>query len=110
MRNSVLAAFVLCVAMAGAAAAQINSAIGGTVTDASGALIPGVTITATNTQTSVVSTTLSNEAGAYNFAALIAGTYKVTASLPGFRSQTYNDAPLSAGVPLRLNFKLEVGE
>ena len=109
MRRFVVAAFLLCTGMAGTVFAQVNSAIGGTVEDPSGALIPGVTITATNTQTSLASTTLTNESGAYNFPALIAGTYRVSASLPGFRSQTFNDVPLSAGVPVRLNFKLEVG-
>ena len=89
--------------------AQVNSAIGGTVQDSSQALIPGVSIKATNTQTGVSSTTISNESGAYNFAALIPGTYSVTASLPGFRSKTFSDVQLSAAAPLRLNFTLEVG-
>ena len=86
MRRLVVAAFLLSIGMAGTVFAQVNSAIGGTVEDPSGALIPGVTITATNAQTSVASTTLTNESGAYNFPALIAGTYRVSASLPGARS------------------------
>jgi hypothetical protein len=57
----------------------------------------------------VGATTVSNESGAYNFAALIPGTYSVTASLPGFRSKTFSDVQLSAATPLRLNFTLEVG-
>ena len=89
--------------------AQVNSAIGGTVQDSSQALIPGVSIKATNTQTGVVTTTISNESGAYNFAALIPGIYSVTASLPGFRSKTFSDVQLSAAAPIRLNFTLEVG-
>ena len=47
-----------------------NATLGGTISDASGALIPGVTITATNTQTGIVTTVVSNEAGAYQFASL----------------------------------------
>src|SRR5262245_53471162 len=47
-----------------------NASLGGTVTDASGAYIPGVTITATNTGTNIVNTTITNEAGAYNFPSL----------------------------------------
>jgi len=65
-----------------------NATLGGTVSDASRALIPGVTITATNTQTGIVSSAVSNETGAYNFPSLQTGTYKVTAELPGFQTQT----------------------
>ena len=61
-----------------------NATLGGTVSDATGALIPGVSITATNMQTGIVSTVVSNEAGAYQFASLQTGTYRVAAELPGF--------------------------
>src|SRR5262245_50892620 len=109
MQRLISAAVLLIFALSSSAFAQVNSAIGGTVQDSGKALIPGVEITATNTQTGVVVTTLTNESGAYNFAALIPGTYKLTASLAGFRSYTYNDVQLSAATPLRLNFTLEVG-
>src|SRR5262245_32519410 len=109
MQRLVLAIGLACTALAGSAFAQVNSAIGGTVQDSTQALIPGVEIRATNTQTGVVNTTISNESGAYNFAALIPGGYRVTAPLSGFRSQTYNEVQLSAASPIRLNFTLEVG-
>src|SRR6476620_4723332 len=60
---------------------SVYSTISGTVEDASKALIPGVTITATNIGTGVVTTTISNEAGAYNFASLAPGRYQVTGEL-----------------------------
>src|SRR5438128_3724656 len=75
-------------------AQTINATLGGTVSDATGALIPGVTITATNLATGIVTTVVTNEAGAYNFASIQSGTYKVTAELPGFQTQTYNNANL----------------
>ena len=71
-----------------------NATLGGTVSDATRALIPGVTVTATNTQTGIVTTVVTNETGAYNFASLQTGSYKVTAELPGFQTQTYNDVTL----------------
>jgi len=83
--------------------------MGGTVADASGALIPGVMITATNTQTGIVNTTVSNEAGAYQFASLQTGTYKVTAELPGFQTQVYKQIALGVSQQVRLNFTLQVG-
>src|SRR5215831_12021589 len=49
---------------------SVNATVGGTVVDASGALIPGVTVTATNTGTGIMNTVVTNESGAYNFAAL----------------------------------------
>ena len=51
-----------------------NATLGGTVSDATGALIPGVSVTATNVATGIVTTVLTNEAGAYQFASLQTGT------------------------------------
>ena len=81
-----LLCLVFCVSVLGAQ--SVNSTIGGTVQDATGAFIPGVTITATNTQTGVASTTISNESGAYQFPSLQPGTYNITAELPGFGTQS----------------------
>src|SRR5580765_2551115 len=84
-----------------------NGTISGTLADASGAVVPGVTVTATNNATGIVKTVMSNDAGAYNFASLQPGTYKITATLPGFRTQTFNDVQLGNAGQLRLNFQLE---
>jgi hypothetical protein len=86
-----------------------NATLGGTVSDASGALIPGVTITATNTQTGIVATVITNEAGAYQFASLQTGTYTVNAELPGFQTQTRTGVALGVSQQVRLNFTLQVG-
>src|SRR6059036_2436443 len=85
-----------------------NATLGGTVSDASRALIPGVTVTATNTQTGIVSTGATNETGSYNFPSLQPGTYKVSAELPGFQPQAYNDVTLGVSQQVRLNFTLQV--
>jgi len=86
-----------------------NATLGGTVSDPSGALIPGVTISATNNATGITSTVLTNEAGTYQFASLQPGTYKVTAELPGFQTQLANNFTLGLGQQARLNFTLQVG-
>ena len=85
-----------------------QSRISGTVSDATGALIPGVSVTATNTETAVMTTVVSNETGAYNFASLPPGTYKLTADLPGFQGQTFQNVALGQSDQLRFNFKLTV--
>ena len=108
MREPFFAA-VLCLLLSTYTMAQTsNATLGGTVSDTTGALIPGVTITATNTATGIVSTVLSNEAGAYQFASLQTGTYRLTAQLPGFQTQTYNSVLLGVSQQVRLNFTLQV--
>jgi hypothetical protein len=49
-----------------------------------------------------------NETGNYQFASLQPGTYKVTASLPGFATKSYEKVELSQSQQVRLNFQLEV--
>src|SRR3972149_8820696 len=78
-----------------------NATLGGTVSDASRAVIPGVGVTATNTQTGIVSTGVTNETGAYNFPSLQPGLYQVTAELPGFQTQVYNEVALGGSRPAR---------
>src|SRR2546427_830789 len=86
-----------------------NATVGGTVADATGALIPGVSVTATNVATGIVTTVLTNEAGAYQFASLQTGTYKVVSELSGFQTQAYNNVALGISQQVRLNFTLQVG-
>jgi hypothetical protein len=85
-----------------------NGTISGSVADASRAVMPGVTVTATNTATGVVTTVLSNDAGIYNFPSLLPGSYKLTAELPGFKTETFNDVQLGNNAQLRLNVTMEV--
>jgi hypothetical protein len=107
MKRIVITAGLLCLFLAGTSAFA-QSRISGTVNDASGALIPGVSVTATNTATGVVTTEVSNETGAYNFASLPPGNYKLTAELPGFQSAAFQNVILGTSDQLRLNFKLTV--
>src|SRR5438093_1868744 len=81
-----------------------NASVGGFVQDPSQAYIPGVTITATNTQTGVMTTTISNESGTYNISGLLPGTYKLTAELPGFKTQVFNEVRLGQAAAARYNF------
>lgn len=87
-----------------------NASISGTITDATGAVLPGVTVTASNTNTGVVTTAVSNNAGVYNFPSLLPGVYKVVAEMRGFQTKTYTDVQLGNAAQLRLNFRLEIGQ
>jgi hypothetical protein len=67
MRKYVGVAVLLCVIVSSNGFSQGgNSQLGGVVTDQSKALLPGVTITVTNTDTSITNTAITNESGAYN--------------------------------------------
>src|SRR5439155_669051 len=111
MRGILLKSVLLCACLTTQALAQSSNArVSGTVNDATGAVLPGVEVTATNNATGVVSTALSNDAGAYNFASLLPGVYTISASLPSFQTQTYKDVQLGNAAQVRLNFALQVGQ
>src|SRR5438034_6167578 len=100
---------VACLLFAMSGFAQvINATLSGTVTDATGALIPGVEISATETETGVVSTALTNESGTYQFPSLQPGPYRLSASLAGFQSQIFQ-ITLGTSQQIRQNFTLQVG-
>src|SRR5688572_15360795 len=104
-----LAVVCLFLTFGGPAAAQsTNASISGNVNDASGAAIPGVSITAESIRTGVKSSTISNEAGVYNFPSLQPGQYRMSAELPGFQTAVFNDVVLAISAQLRLNFALQV--
>src|SRR5262249_7328642 len=74
----------------------------------SGALIPGVEVTAKNINTGITDTRLSNESGNFVFPSLQPGTYTLSAALSGFQTATYNNVVLGQGQQVRLNFTLQV--
>ncbi len=93
-----------------AAFAQANSSsIIGTVTDESGAAVPGATVTVTNNATQTVRTFQTNERGDYSVTALDIGIYEVSAELEGFRRAVATDVRLEVDLVRRQNMTLEVG-
>src|SRR5262245_35285950 len=85
-----------------------SATVSGTVADSSGAVLPGVSVTATNNATAVATTVVTNEAGAYNAPGLLPGTYTLSAELPGFQKATYTNVQLGNADKVRLNFALTV--
>jgi len=86
-----------------------NASLGGNVSDNTKALIPGVTVKATEINTGVVTTTISNDTGRYTFPSLQPGTYKVSAELQGFNTSIQNNIRLGVSVQARVNFVLQLG-
>src|SRR5262245_35386888 len=83
--------------------------ITGTVSDATGAVIPGVSIEAKNVQTGAVYQAASSETGNYTLAQLPAGTYEFSAGLPGFKKFVRTGVIVSVATVLRIDATLEVG-
>src|SRR2546427_2814164 len=65
----------------------ITGTILGTITDPSGAVLPGVTVTAVNTGTNLTRQVITNESGNYSIPNLPTGNYRVEAELPGFKKE-----------------------
>jgi len=81
----------------------------GIVTDTTGGVLPGATVSVTNTQTAAVATQPANSAGVYVFPNLIPGIYTVKVEMDGFRGAARNNVELQVQQTIRLDFKLELG-
>src|SRR5262245_57246465 len=110
MRRLLLASTLLaCLVVSAQGFGQSTSAtVSGSVADFSGAVLPGVSMTATNNATGVVTTVITNEAGVYSLASLLPGVYTVSAELPGFQKQSFTNVQLGNAERVRLNFALQV--
>src|SRR5689334_2991744 len=103
-RRVITATLLLTLALSGYAFGQVNAVLTGTVSDASGALIPGVEVTAKNINTGITDTRITNETGSFAFPSLQPGTYTLSAALSGFQTAAYNNVVLGQGQQVRLNF------
>ena len=92
------------------AAAQFDRGqISGTIKDAQGAVVPGVTVSATQLDTQTVRTTVSDSSGFYTFPNLPPGKYDVSAELQGFKKALRQNLTLDAASSQTLNLTLETG-
>jgi hypothetical protein len=91
------------------ARAAITGVISGTVTDPSGAVVPKVTVTATEQATGVKHTVVSDGRGFFSFPSLDVGTYTVAASTQGFDSFQLTDVRVDANASIRADIALRVG-
>jgi Carboxypeptidase regulatory-like domain/TonB dependent receptor len=107
--RTALVVFLLCFSCAQGWSQQATAQITGLVTDASNAGVPGATITITNVDTGVSSTTTSNESGNYVFPVLNPGKYNIVVSKTGFDEVTRSGIELSVSQVARFDFALQVG-
>jgi len=107
-----LAAVLLTTLLAVPAFAQsqaANGSIEGTISDSSGGILPGVTVTITNTDTGLERSLVTNAEGQYRGLLLPLGKYKVDAELQGFKKAEQNGIELRAGETATINFSMSVG-
>lgn len=82
----------------------------GTVFDTEGTPLPGVSVTAKNTQMGLTQSTFTNRDGQYRIEKLPRGIYNLTAAIQGFKSLIKEGLELMIGAELKINFNLEAGK
>jgi hypothetical protein len=107
-RLAFVASLILCLAAAGLAQNTNSGDIRGTVTDTTGLAVPGVGVTILNTGTGVVRELVTNEAGIYDTASILPGSYRITFTKDGFNKVVRNGITLSVGV-ITVDAQLSVG-
>src|SRR5215813_12576942 len=103
-------AFFVLPATCGSVWAQATAQISGAVQDQSGAVLPGVEVTATQTQTGISRMSVTNETGHYVLPNLPLGPYKLEAALPGFRTFVQTGIVLNVNANPTINISLQVGQ
>ena len=89
--------------------AQATAQLGGRVTDESGAILPGVTVTVTQTDTGFTRTAVTDDSGTYVLPNIPTGPYRLEVSLQGFRTYVQTGIVLQVGATPTINAQLAVG-
>src|SRR5947208_557425 len=109
MMKRALLGFIISALACAAGWAQSTAQISGVVKDQSGAILPGVDVSATQTATGAKRTTVTNENGAFALPNLPIGPYMLEASLPGFRTYVQTGIVLQVSDNAAFNITLNVG-
>jgi len=113
MKCRVICAFALIVFVALTsltAFGQVTSSLSGTVTDPTGAVVAGATVTVKNSASGIEFKTVTSNQGTFSVPSLGAGKYVVVVTASGFKSATVQDIEIDAGTPATVNVTLEVGQ
>src|SRR3954471_24050742 len=102
--------FILCIGWSAAGYAQVGGSVSGAVKDPTGGLVPGVSVTATNTVLGTVSSTVTDGQGNYTFPKLPVARYDVLTMIDGFKPQKRTGIQVDADSALQINVALELGE
>jgi hypothetical protein len=105
---SIILALIACVAIV--TRAGVAGSISGTVMDATGAAIPRVAVTATNTSTGVAQTITTDDRGFYAFPSLPVGRYEIEIQSAGFKPYRRTDVVIDVNSALIVDTTLAIGE
>src|SRR5205809_6647164 len=89
---------------------EFSATMSGVVHDASGGLVPGVSVTAKHTESGLTRTAITNETGSYRLPSLPVGAYEVTAEVSGFKRQVRRGVILAVTQEAVVNLTLDVGD
>ena len=105
-----IAVLLTLICLAAAAHAQFDASLRGTVSDPTGAVIPGATITLTDKATNQVKTAQSDGSGIYTLNALAPGNYSVLAQRDGFQKKAVSQVVLIPEQANALNIQMQLGD
>lgn len=103
-------ALVLSFSVSTQAQSASTGSVVGIITDPSGGVVVGATVTLTDKATTIARTTLSNDAGRYIFTNVAPGSYEVSANQNGFSLAKADNLTVAVGISLTVDFKLEIGK
>ncbi len=110
MTRRLVASLLLVLGCSTLASAQVGGSVSGTIKDPSGAVVPGVSVTATNTVLGTEFNTVTDGQGYYSFPKLPVGRYDLTMLLDGFKPQKRTAIQIDADAAIQINATLELGE
>jgi hypothetical protein len=109
MRRLVLMMLLVAAVEIAASAQETTGTITGSVTDQSGAVLPGVSVTLKNTNTNIARTVVTNETGLYTASLMPVGPYEITFELQGFQTVTVRSVTLHVNDRLQIDGRLGLG-
>jgi len=89
--------------------AQTTAVLNGTVSDGSGAVVPGVSVTVTNAETGIQREAATDSTGSYDIRLLPPGTYNIAVKKDGFRQLTRESVRLEVNQVARIDFTMQLG-
>ena len=92
-----------------AAGQNLYGSMTGTITDSTGASVPGATVNIKDEQTGLALSAVTDSSGVYTIRNITGGTYTLRASLQAFKEFVQTGIPITAGSAARINGKLEIG-